>query len=42
MKKTYTEPQLEIEVSMVQMLDTLITSDPGSLDFDWYDWEVTV
>ena len=41
MKKTYTEPQLEIEVSMVQMLDldTLITSDPGSDDFSW---EVTL
>lgn len=37
MKKTYTEPQLEIELSMVQMLDldTLITSDPGSEDFSW-------
>ena len=41
MKKTYTEPQLEIEVSMVQMLDldTLTTSDPGSDDFSW---EVTI
>ena len=36
MKKTYTEPQLEIELSNVQMLgDTLITSDPGSEDFSW-------
>ena len=37
MKKTYTEPQLEIELSKVQMADVALTSDPGSQDFEWLE-----